>query len=223
VSERPYQVATFDDLSIQTLPDRARWAMVRSHFDIRAFGINAWEANAEGQPVVSEHDELGPGTRRHEELYFVAKGGATFTINGEEVDAPEGTFVFVRDPAAKRGAVSRTADTIVVAIGGPRGEAFEPSPWERSAEALRYWETGEFERAIELLSAALEEEPGNVGVRYNLACAEARLGRKDDALGHLREAAGAEERFREAARDDPDFESIRDDPAFAEIVGAQPA
>ena len=31
-----------------------------------------------------------------------SSGRATFTVNGDEIDAPAGTFVFVRDPAAKR-------------------------------------------------------------------------------------------------------------------------
>jgi len=49
-----------------------------------------------GQDVVEPHTEspeLG-----HEELYFVARGTATFTIDGESFDAPAGTYVFVPIP-----------------------------------------------------------------------------------------------------------------------------
>ena len=76
---------------------------VRLHFGINSFGINAYSAPA-GERVIEEHDELGHGAGRHEELYFVAAGHATFELGGEEVEAPAGTVVFVRDPAVRRGA-----------------------------------------------------------------------------------------------------------------------
>jgi tetratricopeptide (TPR) repeat protein len=51
-------------------------------------------------------------------------------------------------------------------------------------------------------------------VLYNLACAEARFGRADDALEHLRQAVELEPRFLDNARDDGDLESIREDERF---------
>lgn len=67
----------------------------------------------------------------HEEVYVVIEGRATFTVDGEEVDAPAGTVIFVKDPAIVRHAVARSAGTMVLAIGGPVGKAFEPSAWEQ--------------------------------------------------------------------------------------------
>ena len=54
----------------------------------------------------------------HEELYFVLSGRATFTVDGERVDAPAGSLVFVKDPAMRRGAVADEAGTKILAIGG---------------------------------------------------------------------------------------------------------
>src|ERR671938_212291 len=102
-----YQVATLDEMAHPKWP---HWKTVRHHFDIRAFGINAW-SKGEGEDVIPAHDETGSG---HEELYLVTQGRATFTVGDEEIDAPAGTAVFVRDASLRRGAVSRAADTTVL-------------------------------------------------------------------------------------------------------------
>ena len=66
------------------------WAMVRTHFDIQSFGVNAYIAEEPGVRIIEDHDELGERAGRHEELYFVSSGRATFTVNGDEIDAPDG-------------------------------------------------------------------------------------------------------------------------------------
>jgi tetratricopeptide (TPR) repeat protein len=194
-----------------------RWAQVRATFGISAFGVNAWTADRPDQIVINEHDETGP--RPHEELYFVANGHAVFTINGDEVDAPAGTFVFVRDPAAKRKAVAKEAETTVLAAGGPRGQAFEPVEWERGAQALRHWATKDWEAAIAELSELHGEYPDYAMILYNLACAESLAGRRDDALGHLRESVQLDGKFAEHAANDSDLDAIRDHPEFSAVAG----
>jgi len=126
--QRLFGVARLDEIATVPDGDPVEWKPVRHHFGIEAFGVNTFVAPTEGELVIEDHDEVGPD---HEELYFVASGGATFRIGGEEVDAPAGTFVFVRDPSLARRAVARAAGTTVLAIGGKRGAAFVRSPWER--------------------------------------------------------------------------------------------
>jgi tetratricopeptide (TPR) repeat protein len=216
----PFGIAGLSELQIKTSPESALWATVRVHFDIGAFGVNAWTAEEDGQTVIGEHDEAeGEG---HEELYFVASGHATFTVNGDEIDAPAGTFVFVREPAAKRKAVAKTAGTTVLAVGGRRGEAFVPSQWERSARALRHWGTGDFEQAADELAEVHERYPEDGRVLYNLACAESMAGRRELALAHLRKAIELFAGARELAENDTDFDPIRDDPGFPSAVAGQP-
>ena len=149
----------------------------------------------------------------------MSSGRATFTVNGDEIDAPAGTFVFVRDPAAKRTAIAEEAGTTIVIVGGKPGEAFSPSPWERNAEGLVHFANEDYDKAAETYEQFLDERPGDAGFLYNLACAESRLGRKDSALKHLRQCVEAEERFKENAVTDPDFDAIRDDPEFSAITG----
>jgi len=187
---------------------------VRLTFGIESFGVNAYVAPADGARVIEEHDELGSGAGRHEELYFVAKGHAVFTLDGEEVDAPAGTFVFVCDQAVRRGAVGKEEGTTVLVVGGVAGKPFRASPWEAWLEAAPYLERGEPEAGIAVFEGALAEHPGNPNVLYNLACFEALAGRADDALGHLADAVEADPRTRAWAQSDSDFDSIRHDPRF---------
>ena len=190
-----------------------RTAHVRIHFGIPSFGITATVADEPGS-LIGEHDELGPRAGRHEELYFVSAGHARFVVNGDEIDAPTGTYVFVRDPAARRSAEATEAGTTVLAVGGKPGEAFTPSPWERSAPAFAHWATGDFEKAVELLAKAHGQHPEDAGVLYNLACAESRAGRREDAVTHLRETVELDDSFAEIAAQDSDFDAVRDDERF---------
>ena len=108
-----------------------QWRPLRRTLGIEAFGINAYTASA-GELVVEEHDETGAGAGHHEELYVVVTGHATFTVGGEEIDAPAGTIVFVRDPALLRAARATADDTTIFMIGGPTGVPYTISRWEAS-------------------------------------------------------------------------------------------
>lgn len=215
-----FQVVTLSEIELPYSSDGSiRWAPVRLRLDVGSFGVNAWTATEAGKDVIGEHDEVGPRAHRHEELYYVARGRATFTVDGETIDAPAGTVVFVRDPAAKRKAVAEEEGTIVLTVGGRPGEVFTPSAWERSAPALSYFATKEYEKAYEAMLEAHAEFPDDPGVLFNLACAESLLGRTDDAIGHLQQSITKDESYREFAQKDTDFDSIREDARFKELVG----
>jgi tetratricopeptide (TPR) repeat protein len=186
---------------------------VRIPLGISSFGINAYAPGPAGH-VIEEHDELGHGAGRHEELYFVARGHATFVLGGEEVDAPAGTLVYVGDPAVRRAAISKSDETIVLVVGGVPGQAFRPSPWEAWLEALPYHVRGDTEKAVEIMRAARELHPENPNVLYNLACMESLSGETDAALEHLAQAIEGDPRSLEWAQADSDFDPIREDPRF---------
>jgi hypothetical protein len=191
---------------------------VRQHLDITAFGVNAFRATAVGGKLINEHDETGGlGASGQQELYVVLNGAATFSIDGESVEAPAGSFVFVREPAAKRGAVATEAGTTVLAIGSSPGEGYRVRPPE-AQKSMDAYGAGDFEKALELVQQVLAREPDDVLSLFNAACFEARLGRTDDALEHLRRAIEVDERAIEQARGDEDFDSIRDDPRFKKLV-----
>jgi quercetin dioxygenase-like cupin family protein len=120
------RVIRIDDVeSLPVLDGQLQWHPLRHELDVRAFGINAYTAAKAGDLVVEEHDEDS-----HEEIYVVLAGRATFTLNGEEFDAPAGTVVHLRDPKVVRVARAEEDGTRVLALGGPVDEAYEPAPWE---------------------------------------------------------------------------------------------
>jgi tetratricopeptide (TPR) repeat protein len=201
---------------IAVVAGELQWRPLRRSLGIEAFGINAYTANA-GDLVVEEHDETGAGAGHHEELYVVVTGRAMFTVDGEEIDAPVGTCVFLDDPKERRAARAVEDGTTVLAIGGERGAPFKVSPWEFAFAGAPAWEAKRYGEAKELLREGLELHPGNASLLYNLACAEALLGEKDDALEHLEEAV-ENPRFRGFAKTDSDFDSLRDDPRFGALV-----
>jgi AraC-like ligand binding domain len=106
--------------------------LVRRHFDVRAFGVNAARGNA-GDEIIEQHHEADDEeneTNGHEELFAVMTGRALFTVDGEEIDAPAGTIVFVRDPTLLRGARATADDTTIFMVGGPAGVPYAISRWE---------------------------------------------------------------------------------------------
>lgn len=187
------------------------WRPVRRTLDVGAFGINAYVAPNAGDDVVEEHTEQSLG---HEEVYVVLAGRATFELDGESVDAPAGTLVFVRDPAVKRHATAAEPSTSVLAIGGRRGEGYEPSPWEDYFAAERHRAAGDYDAFADELGAVLERRPEHPATLYNLACAEALAGRTEPALEHLRRAIDLRPEMADWARRDEDFASLRDEPGW---------
>jgi mannose-6-phosphate isomerase-like protein (cupin superfamily) len=186
------------------------WKPIRRPLGVTAFGINAYTAAAAGDEVVEDHTET---TNGHEEIYLVASGHAVFTVDGQAVDAPTGTLVYLDDPAEQRSAVAKEPGTTVLAIGGVPGK-HEPTAWEFFFPALPFARAGDYARAEELVREGLAEKGDHPVLLYELACFEAQQGKRDDALAHLTTAVAGDERCREWARTDEDFASIRDDPRF---------
>lgn len=205
-----YEVVRVDELDAIPVAGVV-WHPVRRRLGIRAFGMNAYTAEAVGKQIVEEHDEASLG---HEEVYVVVRGAVTFTIDGDTFDAEPPTIVFVREPSLRRVGVAKTDDALVLAVGNAPGRAYEPSVWEAIFSVAPLLDAGNYNAAIGQLAADLREYPGNGSLLYNLACAESRAGRTDDAVAHLREAIAAEDRFAERAREDPDFDAIRSNPGF---------
>ncbi len=137
----PYGAVPLQDVVVGSdinpdYPDRtdSDFHLVRRHFDIRAFGVNEITGDA-GDEMVEPHDEPDDEanlTDGHEELFAVMSGHAVFTVDGEDIDAPAGTLVFVRDPALIRRAVATADGTSILAVGGKAGAPYKVSRWERA-------------------------------------------------------------------------------------------
>ena len=220
-TDKPYSVVALDEM--EAAPpftpggnDDGRERLdVRGELGITSFGINAVRIPGAGN-LVREHVETGLGSSEQEELYVVFGGAATFVLDGETVEAPAGSLVFVR-PQVKRSAVARDEGATLLIVGGTPGKAFEPALPE-AAEALAAYNAGDYETAVEKQRAVVEKRPDNLLALFNAACFEAKAGRTDDAIEHLRRAIAVDERINENISSDEDLDSIREDPRFEALT-----
>jgi hypothetical protein len=205
-----WKVARLDDIE-----RRDRDIPVREHLGIRAFGVNAF-IPAEDGTLINEHDEAGSG---QEELYIVLEGQVTFEVDGEAVDAPAGTLVFV-GPELRRKA---TGNGTILAVGATPGEAYQGVDWGEAwpshRDSMTAYGEQRYDDALEAVRAALERLPDHPGLHYNYACFATLAGDTgDETFVHLRRSVELLPRFREDARRDDDFAAVRDDPRFEEAL-----
>ena len=201
-----WQVARLEDIE-----RRGRDIPVREHLGIQAFGVNAFKPG-EDALLINEHAEAGSG---QEELYIVLDGTATFELDGETVDAPAGTFVFVR-PEVRRKA---TGDGTLLVVGAKPGEAYQGlnwgAAWKFHQDSLTAYGEQRYADALDAVRAGLEQMPENGGLHYNYACFATLAGDTgDETFDHLRRSVELFPSFREQARHDDDFVSVREDPRF---------
>jgi len=211
MSDKPtWKVARLDE--IERLD---RDIPVREHLGIRAFGINAYTPSEDGT-LISDHDEVGSG---QEELYIVLDGNATFEIDGETVDAPAGTYVFIR-PEARRKA---TGDGTVLAVGATAGQAYEALDWGEAwpfhRDSMTAYGEQRYADALEAVRGGLALMPDNAGLHYNYACFATLAGDTgDETFAHLQRSVRLHSSFREQARKDDDLAALRDDPRFEQAL-----
>jgi quercetin dioxygenase-like cupin family protein len=106
------------------LERNGNWSLVRRSLGLGAFGINLVDI-APGD-TIPEHDEID---RDQEEVFIVLSGTAALVIDGEEHQAPAGTFARV-DPARRRTVRNVGDETASVLIASaPTSSGYEPMEW----------------------------------------------------------------------------------------------
>ncbi len=211
-----YAAAHLDEIS-EISDGRCPSRPVRLHFGITSFGVNAWIGREAGDRIINEHDEEEVGDGQ-EELYLVQCGRARFELDGERVEAPASTFVFVR-PGVSRTAFAEEPGTTIIALGGTPGKAYEPTGFELWAPLGPLYQAGEYAEAADRGRELTEAHPEYPGLLYNVACCESLAGRTNDAIEHLRLAIERSDQSRSLAAEDPDFDPIRENPEFKQLVG----
>jgi tetratricopeptide (TPR) repeat protein len=209
-----YDILTLDE--VETASHRGSNLIPLRHvLGFRPAGVNAWIADAGGQLIPPHEEDSG-----NEELYAVVRGRASFTVGEETADAPAGTLVFV-PPEVFRTATAEEDGTIVFAVGGTVGQAFNAGGWEAFALADTYRQAGREDEARAVMGQLLAEKPDYWAVHYNAGCFESLAGNADAALEHLRRAKelDAEGHSAEYFREDSDLDNVRDDPRFQELLG----
>jgi quercetin dioxygenase-like cupin family protein len=210
-----YKVGHLDELELlpwrETLTGR-----VRHELGIEAFGVNSWVGKNAGDRVIPEHAEDQEGD--DDELYVVVRGHVRFEVGDDTVDAPVGTLVHVPAGPTRRTAFAEEPDTMVLAVGAPRGKAYEPNEgWELWSRFQPLYEAGDYAGAVEQGRDMIEQSGLGMPL-YNLACCEALAGHKEDAIGHLRAALDTRSDLRDLMKEDTDLDSLRDQEAFQELL-----
>jgi hypothetical protein len=184
------------------------WLPLREVLGTRIVGMAVFVADRVGQELIEGHTE-SDGGRGHEEVYVVLRGRATFVLDGEEVDAPAGTFVVV-EPAVHRRAVAAEPGSAVLALGGP--PTFEPSAseWIERARPFIRSDPGRARAIVDDLRAAKPESPGTAIAEALLA-----MGRGDSELARRTLATVLAEHpgLRTPLEQDPDLGPLLDDRA----------
>lgn len=81
-----------------------------------------------------------------------------------------------------------------------------------------YIKLGKYNEAFADLNHALELKPDDASTFYNLACLLSLWGKTDEALTYLKKAINKDKKYREDAKTDKDFATIRDDPRFKKLI-----
>ncbi len=107
------------------------------------------------------------------------RGRARFELDGERLDAPADTLVFVR-PAVKRTAFAEEPGTTIIALGGTPGKPYEPTGYEIWAPLAPLYQEGRYAEPL-TEGGAIEANPG-----YPMCSTtwrvESLAGRSDDAI-----------------------------------------
>ncbi len=98
-------------------------------------------------------------------------------------------------------------------------EAF-PEKWAATVEnlAIALSAAGEYGRAVDLFEQVVAAQPENDRATYNLACVLALSGESGRALEELERAIALDPKWREYAREDEDFASLREDERFQKLA-----
>jgi hypothetical protein len=211
---RKIQVDELDSINVAGV----NWRPVRRTLGVTAFGVNAYTADR-GEQLIEEHAEGGGGAG-HEELYVVLRGHASFTVDGEELNAPAGTLIFVPEPSSRRAAKALADGTSALVVGGRTG-TITPSAWEFYFAAQPAVDSGRPTEAYQIASQGLADHLDHPSLHYNLACYASLAGDLDRAFEHLALAFEGDPRTREWAATDSDLEAVRADRRWPEVSAAQ--
>ena len=119
-----YSIKHLDEFEAMEGSGECTWRLARKALGASAFGFNLVEIGPGGQ--IPEHDETGSGQH---ELYVILAGEATLRIDGEDHEAPAGTFASI-EPAPTRTILNRSSTSVTALLIGVSPEGgYEPLSW----------------------------------------------------------------------------------------------
>lgn len=100
------------------------WTLCRRSLELSSFGLAVVDI-APGESI-PEHDETA---RDQEEVFVVLSGHGTMVLDGDEHDAPAGTFVRVAPHVLRTVRNRSDAPVSVLIASAPSRSGYEPMEW----------------------------------------------------------------------------------------------
>ena len=119
-----YTIRNVDQFEEMEGSGSATWRLARKSLGAEAFGFNVVDIAPGGQ--IPEHDHSGDN---QEEVFIILDGQATIVADGEEFDAPTGTFCRYAPEVNRTIRNTSEAPVRALLIGVPVGSGYEPMPW----------------------------------------------------------------------------------------------
>ncbi len=119
-----YTIKHHDEFETMEGSGDSTWRLARKALGTSAFGFNLVEIGPGGQ--IPEHDETGSG---QVELFIVLEGNAVMRLNGEDHEAPAGTFVSIEPPTSRTILNRSDAPVTALLIGVCPEGGYEPMSW----------------------------------------------------------------------------------------------
>ena len=119
-----YTILHHDDFELMEGSGECTWGLARKSLGVSAMGMNLVEIGPGGQ--IPEHDETG---REQEEVFIIWSGDATAVVDGNDIEAPAGTFVRV-SPETRR-TIRNDGDQPLrmLIVSAPVASGYEPMGW----------------------------------------------------------------------------------------------
>lgn len=119
-----YTMKSIDEFEEMEGSGGATWRLARKTLGAEAFGFNVVDIEAGGQ--IPAHDHSGDD---QEEVFVILDGEGTIVTDGEEHDAPAGTFCRFA-PEVNRTIQNKSDSTVrALLIGVPVGSGYKRMPW----------------------------------------------------------------------------------------------
>jgi uncharacterized cupin superfamily protein len=119
-----YTIKRIDEFEEMEGSGGATWRLARKTLGAEAFGFNVVDIEAGGE--IPAHDHSGDN---QEEVFIILEGDGTIVIDGEEHDAPAGTFCRFA-PEVNRTIRNKSDGNVrALLIGVPVDSGYQQMPW----------------------------------------------------------------------------------------------
>jgi quercetin dioxygenase-like cupin family protein len=119
-----YTIRHIDEFEELAGSGGATWRLARKTLDAEAFGFNVVDIEPGGE--IPAHDHSGDD---QEEVYAVLDGEGTIVVDGEEHQAPAGTYARLAPDVNRTIKNASDASIRCLVIGVPRTSGYKPMSW----------------------------------------------------------------------------------------------